>query len=119
MLMSPDFRTLTELDDLELLAIVRSLPRASDRRNAACEQLVARYSGLVRSCVHRCHASPDLTEDLMQVGYLGLLKAITNFDPALDRPLAAYAEPCVSGEIKRYFRDGYRPIHVARPVKEL
>ena len=41
----------------------------------------------------------------MQVGYVGLLKAISNFDPAAGCSLATYARPCISGEIKRHFRD--------------
>jgi RNA polymerase sigma-B factor len=43
--------------------------------------LVARYRGLVRACANRYRASPEPTEDLIQVGYLGLIKAINNFDP--------------------------------------
>ena len=41
----------------------------------------------------------------MQVGYVGLLKAISNFDPAVGDSPAMYAQPCISGEIKRHFRD--------------
>jgi RNA polymerase sigma-B factor len=111
--------SLTGLDDGDLLAIVRSLPQSSQRRNAACEVLVTRYSGLVRACVRRYSHVPDSNADLMQVGYLGLVKAINNFDPVFGRSLAAYAQPCISGEIKRHFRDGRWQIHVTRSVKEL
>lgn len=55
----------------------------------------------------------------MQVGYVGLMKAINNFDPALGYSLAAYAEPCITGEIKRHFRDRRWHIHVNRTVKDL
>jgi RNA polymerase sigma-B factor len=55
----------------------------------------------------------------MQVGYIGLLKAINNFDPAFGGSLAAYAQPCITGEIKRHFRDGGWQIHVKRSMKEL
>jgi RNA polymerase sigma-B factor len=55
----------------------------------------------------------------MQVGYVGLLKAINNFDPALCGSLVTYALPCISGEIKRHFRDKRWQIHVKRPVQEL
>jgi RNA polymerase sigma-B factor len=112
-------RDLENLEDAELLGIVRSLPRASERREAACELLVSRHRGLVRSCVNRYRRSPEPTEDLMQVGYVGLLKAINNFDPAMGPSLAAYAQPCISGEIKRYFRDKRWHVHVERPVQEL
>jgi RNA polymerase sigma-B factor len=54
----------------------------------------------------------------MQVGYVGLMKAINNFDPAVGHGLAAYAQPCITGEIKRYFRDKRWQVHVERPVQE-
>jgi len=112
-------RDLAGLDDQALLGIVRSLPRASERRVAACELLVTRYQGLVWSCVRRYARSPELVEDLVQVGYVGLVKAINNFDPAICRNLAAYAQPCISGEIKRHFRDKRWQIHVKRSVQDL
>ena len=56
---------------------------------------------------------------LMQVGYLGLLKAIGNYDPAFGNGLRAYAVPCISGELKRHFRDKRWQVKVARPVREL
>jgi RNA polymerase sigma-B factor len=55
----------------------------------------------------------------MQVGYVGLVKAINNFDPAVGRSLGAYAQSYITGEIKRYFRDKRWPIQVTRSVKEL
>ena len=110
---------LAGLDERALLGIVGSLPLGSERREAACELLVARNHGLVRSCVRRYLHSPEPREDLMQVGYVGLLKAIGNFDPAVCGSLAAYARPCISGELKRHFRDKRWQVHVERPVKEL
>jgi RNA polymerase sigma-B factor len=107
------------LDDRELLDIVRSLPRSSGQRAAACELLVGRYHNVVWSCVQRYSRGPEPAEDLMQVGYVGLLKAINNFDPAFGRTLAAYARPCITGEIKRHFRDKGWPVHVERSVQEL
>ena len=110
---------LAGLDDGALLGLAQSLPPASQRRAAACELLVTRYQGLVRSCVRPYRGSPVPPQDLMQVGYLGLLKAISHFDPAAGASLAAYARPCISGELKRYFRDKRWPIRVERPVQEL
>ena len=75
-------KDLARLDDRALLGIVRLLPQASGRRAAACELLVTRHQGLVWSCVRRYLSGPEPAEDLMQVGYVGLLKAISNFDPA-------------------------------------
>jgi RNA polymerase sigma-B factor len=110
---------LAGLDDRELLGIVGSQPRSSQQRVAACELLVGRYDGLVRSCVRRYLRGPEPAEDLMQVGYVGLVKAINNFDPAVGRSLGAYAQSCITGEIKRHFRDKRWQIHVTRSVKEL
>jgi RNA polymerase sigma-B factor len=110
---------LAGLDDCELLSMAGSLPRSSQRRIAACELLVGRYRGLVWSCVQRYRRSPEPAEDLMQVGYMGLMKAINNFDPSRGGNLAAYAQRCITGEIKRHFRDKRWQVHVKRSVKEL
>lgn len=110
---------LAELDDRELLGIAGSLPRFGQRRMAACELLVVRYRYLVRSCVQRYNRGPELAEDLLQVGYVGLVAAINNFDPAVGCSLATYARSSINGEIKRYFRDKRWRVHVVRPVKEL
>jgi RNA polymerase sigma-B factor len=118
----PEGRALEDLaglDDSELLRIIQSLPLDSSQRATACELLVSRHRNLVRSCVQRYKRSPEPVEDLMQVGYVGLLKAINNFDPAVGGSLAAYAQPCISGEIKRHFRDKRWQVHVERSVQEL
>jgi RNA polymerase sigma-B factor len=108
-----------EPDDQALVRLVQTLPRDSEEHDAACEQLVARYQSLVRSCAQRYWQSPEPQEELMQVGYVGLLKAINNFDPAVGGSLSAYAQPCISGEIKRHFRDKRWQVHVKRSTQEL
>jgi RNA polymerase sigma-B factor len=112
-------KDLTRLDDRALLRIVRAQPAASPRRAAACELLVTRHRNLVRACVQHYNHSPEPAEDLTQVGYVGLLKAINNYDPDLGGSLAAYAQPCISGEIKRHFRDKRWHVHVERSMQEL
>jgi RNA polymerase sigma-B factor len=114
-----DNEQLHELGDSELLSLVQSQPHGSRQREEACSTLVKRYQALVRSCVMRYRDSPEPTEELMQVGYVGLLKAINNFDPTIGGSLAAYAQPCVSGEIKRHFRDKRWQVHVRRSAQEL
>jgi RNA polymerase sigma factor (sigma-70 family) len=111
-------RDLTGLDERALLGFAGSLPKGSELR-AASELLVSRYDWLVRSCVRRYLHGPEPAEDLMQVGYVGLLKAIGNFDPGICGSLAAYARPCISGELKRHFRDKRWQIHVKRSVQDL
>jgi RNA polymerase sigma-B factor len=110
---------LDKLPDDVLITRFRELPQGTQGRTLACELLVKRYERLVRSCVRQYQRSPEPVEDLMQVGYVGLLKAINNFDPAFGGSLAAYAAPCVSGEIRRHFRDKRWQIHVRRSAQEL
>jgi len=110
---------LERLGDTELLGLIRTLPRESPLRDATCEVLVNRYRPLVKSCVRRFQNSPEPYEDLLQVGYVGLIKAINNYDPEAGTGLAGYALPCVSGEIKRYFRDKRWQVHVKRSLQEL
>jgi RNA polymerase sigma-B factor len=105
--------------DHDLLRAVQSQPAGEPGREAACEELVRRYQPLVRSCVQRYRDSPEPAEELMQVGYVGLLKAINNFDPDIGENLAAYATPCITGEIKRHFRDKRWHVHVRRSAQEL
>jgi RNA polymerase sigma-B factor len=110
---------LEQREDADLLELIHSLPRQDQAREVACEVLVNRYRPLVRSCVRRFQNSPEPYEDLLQVGYVGLIKAINNYDPAAGTGLAGYALPCVSGEIKRYFRDKRWQVHVKRSLQEL
>jgi len=105
--------------DQDLVGLVQNLPAGDPRRESACATLVGRYQSIVRSCARHYRDSPEPAEDLTQVGYVGLLKAINNFDPACGNSLAAYAQPCVSGEIKRHFRDKRWQVRVPRPTQEL
>ncbi len=70
------------LDDRELLALAASLPLSSDLRAAARNLLVSRYRAMVLSAARRYSGTPEPAEDLIQVGYVGLLKAINDFNPA-------------------------------------
>ncbi len=110
---------LKDWPDGELLTMIHSLPHGAGLRDMACEVLVTRYQPLVRSCVLRYRNSVEPQEELMQVGYVGLLKAINNFNPQVGASLASYAQPCVSGEIKRHFRDKRWQVHVKRSLQEL
>jgi RNA polymerase sigma-B factor len=110
---------LAGLADGELLAQCHEHARGSAEWGAACDVLVRRYTPLVRACVRQYRDSPELVEDLMQVGFVGLLKAIGNYDPAFGNGLRAYAVPCITGELKRHFRDKRWQVRVTRPVQEL
>ncbi len=90
-----------------------------ERHDSALEMLVSRYQGMVRALAHRYQLPAQHYEDLTQVGYVGLMKAINNFDPAIRPDLKPYARACVDGEIKRYFRDKRWLIRVSRADQEL
>ena len=105
--------------DCELLRVIHGAPAGSPAREHACEVLVARYELLVRSCARRYQGNPESADELMQVGYVGLMKAINRFDPDVGISLAPYALACVSGEIKRHFRDRRWQVRVKRSAQEL
>ena len=112
-------RRLDELENSELLAIAQAPPRTGERAVAARELLVARHRNLVLSCVRRFRTRTGPADDLIQVGYVGLMKAINNYDPAAGSSLAAYAQPTIIGELMRHFRDDRWPVHVKRSAQEL
>lgn len=58
-------------------------------------------------------------EDLEQVAYLGLVKAVDNFEPEYGVAFLGYATPMIVGELKRYFRDSTWDVHVPRRMQEL
>jgi len=86
---------------------------------AAREQLIEQYMSLVRSLARRYSYRGEQFEDLVQIGAIGLIKAIDRFD--LDRgvELTTYATPNIIGEIKRHFRDRGWAVRVPRGLQEL
>jgi RNA polymerase sigma-B factor len=86
---------------------------------AAREQLIERYMSLVRSLARRYAYRGEQLDDLVQIGAIGLIKAIDRFD--LDRKveLTTYATPNIIGEIKRHFRDKGWSVRVPRGLQEL
>lgn len=105
--------------DAELIRIVQFASPGDPDREAAYEELVNRYAPVVRSCARHYLHSPEPQEELIQAGYIGLLTAISNFDSSLGTSLLAYARPCISGEIKRHFRDKRWHVRVRRSAQEL
>ncbi len=72
---------------------------------AACERLVKDHVALVRRLCNRFRYSGEPLEDLIQVGTIGLLKAVEKYNPARGDNFVAFAVPEILGEIKNYFRD--------------
>jgi RNA polymerase sigma-B factor len=80
--------------------------------------LVDRHAGLVRRLARRfAHRGEDI-DDLVQVGFWGLLLAIERFDPDYGVQFATFASPTITGELKRHFRDRRWIIRVPRSVKD-
>ena len=73
---------------------------------------------LVLSILRKFNGKVDNLDDLFQVGCLGLVKAIDNFDTSYDVKLSTYACPMIEGEIKRYLRDN-NSIRISRSIKDL
>jgi RNA polymerase sigma-B factor len=85
----------------------------------ARQQLIEQYLPLVRSLARRYANRGEQLEDLVQVGSIGLIKAIDRFDVERGVELTTYATPNIIGEIKRHFRDKGWSIRVPRGLQEL
>ena len=85
---------------------------------AARERLIQQYMPLVKSLARRHSMGGELYEDLVQVGCIGLIKAVDRFDPGRAE-FGAFVIPNVAGEIKRYLRDRAWPVRVPRRLQEL
>ena len=85
----------------------------------AREQLVMSHLNLVRFLANKFKNRGEPLDDLIQVGYLGLLKAIDRFDPERGLEFTTYATPTILGEIKRHFRDKGWSVRVPRRLQEL
>src|SRR5437764_3605665 len=105
---------MTRIDDKILL---RRYHEEGDLQ--AREKLIEQYMSLVRSLARRYSYRGEQLEDLVQIGAIGLIKAIDRFD--LDRgvELTTYATPNIIGEIKRHFRDKGWSVRVPRGLQEL
>jgi RNA polymerase sigma-B factor len=86
---------------------------------AAREQLIEQYMSLVRSLARRYSYRGEQLEDLVQIGAIGLIKAIDRFDMNRGVELTTYATPNIIGEIKRHFRDRGWSVRVPRGLQEL
>ena len=94
------------------------IPLAKGGDVDAMEELVRCNMALVRSIVKKYVNRGVEYDDLYQIGSMGLVKAVKNFDPAYNVRFSTYAVPMIAGEIKRYLRDDGM-IKVSRSLKEL
>lgn len=100
-------------DDIQKEYIIQSQNGSKE----ATDKLITNNFKLVYSLVQRFFGRGIEREDLIQIGMIGLLKAIKNFDINSGNKFTTYAVPMIMGEIKRALRDD-QPIHVSRSYKE-
>ncbi len=92
--------------------------RLRDGDEDARQELIQGNLRLVLSVIQRFHNRGEHVDDLFQVGCIGLMKAIDNFDLAQNVRFSTYAVPMIVGEIRRYLRDN-NPIRVSRSVRDV
>ena len=96
----------------------RELLRLTKEGNeAAREQIILNNVGLIWSVVRRFTNRGYESEDLFQIGSIGLMKAVDKFDLSYDVNFSTYAVPMITGEIRRFLRDDGM-IKVSRSLKE-
>ncbi len=94
------------------------LIRTKEGDASARDELIAGNLRLVLSIIQRFAGRGENSDDLFQVGCIGLIKAIDNFDLTLEVKFSTYAVPMIIGEIRRYLRDN-NTIRVSRSVRDL
>lgn len=95
----------------------RLIKEAQSGNEAAREQLIEQNTGLVKNIALKFIGTGYEFEDLLQIGFIGLLKAVDRFDTQYDVMFSTYAVPMILGEIKRYLRDDGR-VKVSRQIKQ-
>ena len=105
-------KVLSEEKKTELLKKIK----AGDK--SAREELIQGNLRLVLSVIQKFMSRGTPPDDLFQVGVVGLIKAIDNFDVSLDVKFSTYAVPMISGELRRYLRDN-NSIRVSRSMRDL
>lgn len=97
--------------------IKKLMIKTKDGDKNAREELINGNLRLVLSVIQRFSSRGENLDDLFQVGCIGLIKAIDNFDITLNLKFSTYGVPMIIGEIRRYLRD-YTPIRVSRSLRD-
>lgn len=105
-------KTLKETEKRELLL------KAHNGDKKAREELINGNLRLVLSVLQKFVSRCESPDDLFQVGVVGLIKAIDNFDTNLEVRFSTYAVPMIAGELRRFLRD-YQPMRVSRSLRDL
>lgn len=110
--------TLTKDEVREIFTAYQSAKDDAERLKHR-ERLVSQHIGLVEFLARRFRNRGEPVEDLIQVGTIGLLKAIDRFDLDREVEFSTYATPTIVGELKRHFRDKGWAVRVPRRLQEL
>lgn len=108
-------KVLTEEEKKELIRMIRT--GSQKERKKAREEMINGNLKLVLSVIQRFVGRGENLDDLFQVGVIGLIKAIDNFDPSLDVRFSTYGVPMICGELRRYLRDN-NAIRVSRSLRD-
>ena len=108
-------KLLSEDKKRKLLHIIKNGTPAERKR--ARDEMINGNLRLVLSVIQRFVGRGENPDDLFQVGVIGLIKAIDNFDPRLDVRFSTYGVPMIIGEIRRYLRDN-NAVRVSRSMRD-
>ncbi len=103
------------LPQAEMNMLLRQVRQGDD---AAREKLIEGNLRLVLSVIQRFDKRGESPDDLFQVGCIGLIKAISNFDPDKQVRFSTYGVPMIAGEVRRYLRDN-SAIRVSRSIRDI
>lgn len=108
-------KVLSEERKRELMRIIRGDDAQAAKK--ARDEMINGNLRLVLSVIHRFRGRGEELDDLFQVGVIGLIKAINNFDPNLDVKFSTYGVPMILGELRRYLRDN-NSVRVSRSMRD-
>jgi RNA polymerase sigma-B factor len=115
----PADRTEQRAETMRVLRRIVALPPDDPERLRLRDEVIEDHMPYARHIAQRYGGRGGSGEDFEQVAYLGLVKAVDNFDPEHGTGFLGYATPMIIGEIKRYFRDATWGVHVPRRMQEL
>lgn len=107
----------SELPKLPHKETIELLKKAQKGDSQARDEFLMANMRLVLSIVGRFHGKKESADDIFQVGCIGLIKAMENFDPGLNLRFSTYAVPMIIGEIRRFLRD-CSPLRVSRSIRD-
>lgn len=111
-----DTAKLEVLSEEEKIALLREMQETGSKK--ARERLINGNLRLVLSVIQRFTGRGEDIDDLFQIGVIGLIKAINNFDLSREVRFSTYCVPMISGELRRYLRD-YHAVKVSRSLRDL